>query len=129
MTEHQLTRLFEGHDNVCIITRSDGDDNASNFLDELEDKDAGKFYRYLERLRDGLQVKSPENMRHIHAIDPRGAGAEVHELKVHRNGGLRLYVVRFEKRWYITHGVKKVPDRKVPREATKAFSIFWNESE
>lgn len=127
MTEHRLTQVFEGHNNVCIISRSDGDNHVSDFLNEIDDKDAGKFKRYLERLRDGLQVKSPENMRYIKVADPKDAGAEVHELKIHRNGGLRLYLVRFEKRWYITHGTKKVADSKVPKEAAKAFAIFWND--
>jgi putative component of toxin-antitoxin plasmid stabilization module len=127
MTEHQLSPVFEGHNNVCIIGRYDGDDNASDFLKAIDDKDAGKFRRYLERLRDGFHVSSPENMRHIKVPDPKGAGAEVHELKVHRNGGLRLYLVRFESRWYLTHGGKKVADSKVPKEAAKAFAIFWND--
>jgi phage-related protein len=127
MTEQHVTPVFDGSDVVSTICANGTKDEADEFLRTLNKQDQAKFQRYLERLRDGHHVKSPENMRHIKATDPRSKGAEVHELKVHRNGGLRLYGVRFNDRWYLTHGVQKVKDSAVPGEAAKAFRIFWGD--
>lgn len=124
MTQH-VTPVFDDSDVVYTICRAEGTDEADSFLRALDARDQVRFQRYLERLRDGHRIKSPENMRHIRGIqDPRVPGAEVHELKVHSRGGLRLYVVRFENRWYATHGVKKVKDSAVPAQARKALDIF-----
>jgi putative component of toxin-antitoxin plasmid stabilization module len=123
-----VTPIFDGHDNVCTVTGPNGRDEACDFLTTLVHADQGKFHRYLEYLRDGRHVKSPENMRHIKGVtDPHDMGAEVHELKVHRSGGLRLYLVRYNDRWYATHGVRKVSDKQVPKQAAKAYQIFWND--
>lgn len=127
MTEHHVTTVFDGSDVVSTICAQGKKDEADEFLRTIDKPDQAKFQRYLERLRDGHQVKSPENMRHIKVPDPKSKGAEVHELKVHRNGGLRLYGVRFGGRWYFTHGAKKVKDSAVPAEAAKAFRIFWGD--
>jgi phage-related protein len=127
MTEHDVTPVFDGDDTVFTICGRGAKDQGDEFLRTLDRQNQAKFHRYLERLRDGQHVKSPENMRHISGVkDPQGQGAEVHELKVHRDGGLRLYLVRFNERWYITHGVKKVKDSGVPDQARKALRIFWN---
>ncbi len=64
-------------------------------------------------------------MRSLSGKDPGGSSAKVHELKVHSKGGLRLYVVEFERKWYVTHGSPKVKDRLVPKQVAKAFAI-WN---
>lgn len=128
MTEQHVTPVFDGNDTVNTICAQGDKDEADEFLRAIDAKNKTKFQRYLEYLRDGHQVKSPENMRHIKVQDPRGMGAEVHELKIHRDGGLRLYLVRFERRWYATHGVRrKVKDAAVPAEAHKAFKIFWGD--
>lgn len=120
--------MFDGHDNVFTITGPNGRDEADEFLSTLDVKEQARFQRYLERLRDGHQVKSPENMRHIKQVrDPRQMGAEVHELKSHSQGGLRLFVVRFQSKWYLTHGGKKISERRVPAEAERAYAIFWTE--
>lgn len=123
-----MTPVFDGHDNVFTVTGPNGKDEADEFLRTIVPADQAKFQRYLQYLRDGKRIKSPENMRHIKgAKDPKEKGAEAHELKVHRNGGLRLFVVRFNDRWYLTHGGKKVSERAVPKEAMKAYAIFWHE--
>lgn len=128
MSEQKVNPVFDGHDNVFTITGPNGKDEAEEFLSTLAEKEQARFQRYLERLRDGQQVKSPENMRHIKQVkDPKGMGAEVHELKSHSGGGLRLFVVRYHSKWYLTHGGKKVSERRVPVEAARAFDIFWNE--
>jgi len=127
MTEHNVTPVFDGNDTVNTICAHGDKDEADEFLRTLNAASKAKFQRYLEYLRDGHRIKSPENMRHINVADPMNKGAEVHELKVHRDGGLRLYIVRYGGRWYATHGTKKVKDSAVPREAQKAFHIFWGE--
>lgn len=128
MTERSVTPLFSDSDVVNTICAEGEVDDAEHFLNTLDRVERARFKRYFERLRDGHHIKSPENMRHISEVrDPKGKGAEVHELKSHTRGGLRLYVVRFEKRWYATHGVKKVKDRAVPDQARKAFRIFWGD--
>ncbi|PPF39991.1 type II toxin-antitoxin system RelE/ParE family toxin [Pseudoclavibacter sp. AY1H1] len=126
MTKQQVANVFEGSDVVSIVTATDGRDFVEEFLEALEPRERAKIYAYFEWLRDGHRIKSPENMRHIKDVhDPTGCGAQVHELKLHQNGGRRLYVVKFENRWYATHGVlRKPPDKKVRTEALKAFSIF-----
>jgi putative component of toxin-antitoxin plasmid stabilization module len=128
MTEQHVIPVFEGSDVVSTISCKGERDEASEFLSTLNERDQARFQRFLERLRDGYHIKSPENMRHIKgARDPRDGGAEVHELKTHNGGGHRLYLVRYRDRWYLTHGKKKVSDRAVLKEAKKAFRIFWGD--
>lgn len=128
MTEQHVLPVFDGSDVVSTISCKGERDEANEFLSTLDERDQARFQRYLERLRDGHQVKSPENMRHIKgAKDPHDDGAEVHELKTHSGGGQRLYLVRYKKRWYATHGKKKGSDKAVPKEAEKAFRIFWGD--
>lgn len=122
-----VSPVYDGYDNVCTISGPNGKDEADEFLRTISTADQAKFDRYLRYLRDGHHVRSPENMRHIKGVtDPAQKGAEVHELKVHRNGGLRLYLVKFGDRWYATHGVMKKPsDKDVPKHAKRAFAIFY----
>ncbi|MBM7413084.1 hypothetical protein JOE38_002907 [Clavibacter michiganensis] len=61
-------------------------------------------------------------MRHLHTDS---GGNALHELKVHAAGGLRLYLILSDGVWYATHGTKKVSDKRVPAEITKAFDIFY----
>ncbi|MFC9560033.1 type II toxin-antitoxin system RelE/ParE family toxin [Agromyces sp. NPDC056965] len=117
--------VFDGYDNVFTMSGPNGRDEAHEFLSTLDKKDQARFQRYLVYLRDGHQVKSPEHMRRLHVKDHRDA--EVHELKTHSNGGLRLYVVRWNGKWYLTHGGKKVAERKVTQEAKRALAIFWGD--
>lgn len=107
------------------MSDSRGRDAANEFLSTLGHVDQARFNRFLLALEEGQRVKSPQHMRHLNVTDEQGA--EVHELKTHSNGGLRLYVVRYGARWYCTHGGKKVHERRVPREARKALAIFWDE--
>ena len=126
MTKLIFSPIFEGEDIVWTVGLANGQDKAQAFIHSLTPKDQAKFRKYFEYLRQGFQIKNPENMRHISgARDPTGGEAEVHELKVHRGGGLRLYVVRYQGRWYATHGRKKPQDRQAPKEARKAFDIFY----
>lgn len=128
MTEQRVTptAVFDNSDVVFTVSNAKGEDEGDEFISSLQTRDQTKFQRYLEYLRDGHHIKSPENMRQINGVkDPMGRGAEVHELKTHRQGGLRLYVVRFQDRWYITHGDRKGGDRQVVKNAKKAFAIFW----
>lgn len=120
--------MFDGHDNVCTITGQNGKDEAEEFLTTLDRVPQARFNRYLERLRDGHHVKSPEHMRQLKGVnDPQGKGAQVHELKVNIGAGYRLYLIKFNGRWFATHGGKKVSERAVIREIRRAFAIFWHE--
>src|SRR5699024_3856595 len=121
MTERHVTPVFDGSDKIFTVCDENGTDHGYEFIRTLNERDLAKFRRYLTYLRDGLQVKSPDNMRHIKVADPEGLGAEVHELKIHRNGGLRLYIVRYGERWFVTHGAKKPKGNQVPKQAKKAF--------
>ena len=127
MAQQHVTPVFDGHDTVNTICAAGAKDEADEFLRTIDKRDQAKFQRYLERLRDGFQIKSPENMRQIKGVaDARGA--EVHELKSHGGGGARLYVVRYHGRWYATHGVRrKVSDRAVSTQGEKALRIFWGD--
>jgi|GEM_PF-4321026 len=129
MTEQRVTPtpVFDDSDVVFTVSNAKGEDEGDEFIRSLQTRDQTKFQRYLEYLRDGHHIKSPENMRHINGVsDPMEQGAEVHELKTHRQGGLRLYVVRFRSRWYVTHGDRKGSDKQVVKNARKAFAIFWD---
>jgi len=128
LTEHDVSPIFDGIDIVNTIARRGETDAAEEFLTNVSPRVTARYERYFARLRDGHHLKSPEHMAHIKQVrDPHDKGAEVHELKVHMDGGYRLYVVRFEGRWYATHGVRKGSDRAVPKEARKAFAIFWGD--
>lgn len=127
MTERTVTAVFADSDIVFTVSDANGVDEGEEFICSLGRTDQARFRRYLERLRDGYQIKSPENMRHIKGLDDSfSKGAQVHELKSHSGGGLRLYLVRFKGRWYVTHGARKGSDRMVIKQAKKALSIFWD---
>lgn len=126
MTKLLVSPIFENEDVVFTIGLKGGTDKAAEFIQSLQLRDQAKFRKYFEFLRYGHHIKSPENMRHIKEVrDPTGGNAQVHELKVHSGGGLRLYLVAHEGRWYATHGRKKPKDREVPKEAQKALNLFY----
>lgn len=127
MTEQPKTliRVFDDSDVVFTVINDGGENEGKEFVDSLQEQDKAKFRRYFEWLKNGHHIKSPENMRFISGNDPKDRGAEVHELKTHRQGGRRLYVVHFEGRWYVTHGDRKGGDKQVVKNAKKAFAIFW----
>ena len=122
MTVHSVRSLLPGSRTVLAIVRVNGNCDASDFIAGLRLQSRAKFQSYFERLRDGHHVKSPENMRFLQSDR---YGAKLHELKVHSDGGLRIYVVEFDNKWLATHGVKKVKDNRVPAEVAKAFGIFY----
>lgn len=126
MTQQQVANVFDGSDVINTVSRSGSGDLAVEFLNAIDQKELARFLRFFERLRDGHHVRSPENMRHIKGVeDPNGDGAEVHELKVHSGGGRRLYLVKYNSKWYATHGLLSKPaDKKVPKEARRALEIF-----
>lgn len=129
MTEQRVTPVFDDTYVVCSISNAAGKDEGIEFISSRDTRDQTRFEYLLRKLADGFHLKSPEHMRAIGVKDPKNRGAKVHEIKTHNNGGQRLYVVEFEKRWYITHGSKKVSDKQVPKQAAKAFSIFWASDE
>ena len=125
MSEHGVTPVFDGRDVVFTVSNAKGEDEGIEFIASLDARDQARFEYLLQKLDLGARLKSPEHMRPLSGKDPGGTLAKVHELKSHNKGGLRLYVVEFERRWYITHGTRKVSDRLVPKQVAKAFSI-WN---
>lgn len=126
MTKLVISPIFDNEDVVFTVGIAGKTDEAEAFLLQLESRHQARFRKYFVYLKEGKQIKSPVNMRHIKGVrDPTGGNAEVHELKVHDAGGLRLYVVKFQNRWYATHGRKKPKDKDVPKEAKKAFGIFF----
>lgn len=60
MTEQHVLPVFDGSDVVSTISCEGERDEANEFLSTLDERDQARFQRYLERLRDGLHVKSPE---------------------------------------------------------------------
>jgi hypothetical protein len=108
---------------VVALLEADGEAPSYDWVEALADVVQSRYQKYFEYLRDGHRVKSPENMKHLKSDSD---GVEVHELKHHAHGGYRLYIVKFEGRWHTTHGVKKVKDKQVPAEISKAFDLFYN---
>lgn len=90
-----------------------------DFLQRLQPRFQARCQRYLEYLRDGVPIKSPENFRRL---SPSGADPVVYEIKVDK---YRLYLVHHQLCWYATHGREKPKDNQVPREVAKALTIFW----
>lgn len=60
MTEQPVLPVFDGSHVVSTISCEGERDEANEFLSTLDERDQARFQRYLERLRDGLHVKSPE---------------------------------------------------------------------
>lgn len=127
MTERRMTPIFDGYNNVFTVSGPNGKDEGHDFLLELDKRPQAQFKRHLTRLRDGHHVASPDNMRFLSSNDPTGRGAQVHELKVHYGSGFRLYVVRWNAKWYVTHGARKPKDRQVPKQIRRAFDIFHSD--
>lgn len=118
MTEH-AQRLLPDCDSVFAMNRRSGGSDAVAFLRGLQPRYAARYQRYLEYLRDGTPIKSPENFRRLSAP---GTTPVVYEIKVDK---YRLYVVHHNLCWYATHGREKPKDNRVPTEVEKAFNIFW----
>lgn len=118
MTEH-ARRMLPDSDTVFAMNRRSGGSDAVEFLQRLQPRFRARYQRYLEYLRDGVPIKSPENFRRL---SPSGAEPVVYEIKVDK---YRLYVVHHQLRWYATHGREKPKDNQVPREVEKALAIFW----
>ncbi|WP_417554330.1 hypothetical protein [Microbacterium sp.] len=118
MTEH-IRRLLSDCNTVFAMNRRSGGSDAVNFLKRLQPRFLARYQRYLEYLRDGIPIKSPENFRRL-----SGAGADpiVYEIKVDK---YRLYVVHHQACWYATHGREKPKNNQVGREVDKSLSIFW----
>lgn len=121
MTEPMGVRLLAGSDLILGVRRPDGTCDAFDFIASLTGAPKARFRRYLEYLRDGHHIKSPENMRYL---ESDSSGNQLHELKIH-TPALRLYLVRSKSTWVVTHGVKKVKDKLVPREISKAWDAFY----
>jgi hypothetical protein len=121
MTEPKGVRLLADSDAILGVRRPDGTCDAFDFISGLTGAPRARFRRYFEYLRDGHYIKSPENMRHLET-DSRGN--QLHELKIH-TPALRVYLVKSKSTWVITHGVKKVKDKLVPREISKAWDAFY----
>lgn len=123
MTQGGLVPVFSGSDVVLLVTG--GRDDAESFLLSCEKRVQSRFRRYLERLRDGHLLQSPEFIRHLETVDAGSCkGAQVFELKVHEGPGWRLYIIRFGDKWYVTHGRKKPKDKLVAQEVAKSIAIF-----
>ncbi|WP_172592119.1 hypothetical protein [Subtercola boreus] len=122
MTEHSERQLLEGVDSVLAIVQLSGRCDAWDYIDGLADQAKAHFQRYFEYLAEGKHIRSPEKMRHL-ATD--SMGNEVHELKVHLNGGSRVYVVKHGDRWFATHGSRKPKDSRVPTEIGVAWAVFY----
>lgn len=119
MTEPHAISLLPDSDTVMGVVRRGGGCDARDFIQSLDKRFQARYKRYLERLRDGDPIQSPE---HIRRLSHDGTEPLVYELKVDK---YRLYVVRFRGRWYATHGRAKPKDSQVAKETKKALELFW----
>jgi hypothetical protein len=126
---------------VCILEDSDvtlgvvlpnGKCEVNDFIAALPKIVRARFRRFLERLRDGQQIKTPEHMRYM---ESDSLGNQLHELKNHKPA-VRLYLFKLAEpvgstRWIATHGTEKVKDSRVPAEMERAWKIFytWRDSD
>lgn len=106
-------------DTVFAMNRRSGGSDAVDFLKALQPRYRARYQRFLEYLRDGVPIKSPENFRRL---STSGSDPAVFEIKVDK---YRLYIVRDNVAWFATHGRDKPKDNQVSREADKALNIFW----
>ena len=112
-------RLLKDCDNVLGAVRRSGGCEAQDFMQGIDRRYQARYQRYLEYLRDGIAIKSPENFRRL---SPAGSDPTVFEIKVDK---YRMYVVRSKSIWFATHGREKPKDNQVQHEIDKALSIFW----
>lgn len=126
MTERRgVEPVYDGPENI-IFTVGDkrGKDEARDFLLSLSVLNRARFDRHLRKLNSGIHIQSPQLMRFLSSDDPHGLGAQVHELKVHDGPGYRIYIVKYQGKWYLTHGGKKPKKNKVSTQISRAFDIF-----
>lgn len=118
MTEHTM-RFWPDCGTVLAMKRKSGGSDAIEFLQRLQPRYKARYQRYLEYLRDGTPIKSPENLRRL---STGGGDPTVFEIKVDK---YRLYMIRNNVSWYATHGREKPKDSRVAREIEKSLTIFW----
>lgn len=122
MTEPHLKPVFEGGSVVFYLVRADGINNAEDFLDKLPLRSRARFDRFIEKLRDGVVIRNKEQMR---SLETDSLGHEQFELKVHDDGGLRLYVIQTGSQWLLIHGGKKPKKNKVNSEIGRTWEMFY----
>ncbi len=120
MTEHlgSPIELLDNCSTVLGLVRPSGRCESVEFIKSLQNRYQAKYQRYLEYLRDGTPIKSPENHR---MLQREASGLVVSELKVDR---YRLYVVNAGAYWYASHGRQKPKDNRVPAEIKKALDTY-----
>lgn len=120
MTEHLRSpiELLDDCGTILGLVRSSGRCDSVEFIQGLQKRFQARYQRYLEYLRDGTPIKSPENYRQLWR---ESSGLVVAELKADK---YRLYLVNTGIYWYATHGRDKPKDNRVPAEIEKALDIY-----
>ncbi|MDJ0355597.1 hypothetical protein [Paenarthrobacter sp. PH39-S1] len=120
MTEHigSPIELLDGCSTALGLVRPPGRCDSVEFIRSLQTRFQARYQRYLEYLRDGTPIKSPE---HFRALQREADGLVVAELKVDK---YRLYVVNRGIYWYATHGREKPKNNRVIVEINKALEIY-----
>jgi putative component of toxin-antitoxin plasmid stabilization module len=123
MTEDDGVLLARGRALRILAARlNDGTCPALEFLDELGPRPRAQFRALLERMADEGKILGEERFRKLEGRTPQGQ-PEVWEFKAHDGPGWRLYAVRFQGNWLVTHGGRKPRDRRVAAEAARARRI------
>lgn len=122
MTTPQRGRLLQSgrKGQVVGVELPDGTCPAYEFLSGLGANEQARFRALLEQLCEVGFLRAPEVMRRLEvAGDPR-----IHEVKVHKGPGYRLYLVQKSRLWLATHGSKKPKDSRVQNEVERARKIY-----
>lgn len=120
MTElRSVEQVLPNCDTVLALVRESGRCDFADFQKKLDKRYKARFQRYFEKLRDGIEIQSPEHYRTLKARDKNGL--LVAELKTDK---YRVYLVEHNGIWYVTHGRKKPSDNQVPAEIQKALKMY-----
>lgn len=106
-------------DNIRALVRSSGRCDAEEFLNSLDRRYRTRYLRYLQYLSEDIPIKSPENSRVLRRNDHHDI--LIAEVEVDK---YRLYVIRYDLVWYMSHGRSKPKDHQVPREIDKALNFY-----
>ena len=112
-----MKRIFAHKGKVLAVEfaiRINGESPASDFYDELDDRDKAKLLKLFETIGEHGQIRNKEKFKHIEGTN---------NFFVFKSFQIRMPCFRFGYSFVVTHGYIKKADKMPPAELKRAEMI------